>query len=309
MDAIVSFKSTQDAIRGERLLLDEGETVRVMPLPGGIAAGCGICLRVPHERRERAKAVLEKGGIFPQGMHLLVDGRYMPFPVPLFTRALGLRPGDAAAIIGCGGKTSLLHRLATENRHLPVLLSTTTRIFPPPDDIVDRRLSETDEPGEGVNLLCDDCGEKMCGVPPELMERRRPTDGLTLVEADGSRGLPLKGWAEHEPVVPDFVSVTVGVCTLWPVGLPFSPEVVHRPEIFRELVRIDMGETIHIDHIVLMIGEMFRKAVGRRALFVNQVESPEAERDVRILAAGFPGLRVVAGSLHRGSATVLTEEG
>lgn len=56
MEYIITFSSTSQAIRSERLLLDARLKIRVMPLPGQINVGCGVCLRVePHDIEEAMK--------------------------------------------------------------------------------------------------------------------------------------------------------------------------------------------------------------------------------------------------------------
>ena len=309
VDVIFSFKTTHDAILGERLLLAAGEGVRVMPLPGGIAAGCGICLRVPPERRVAALAALAAGGAAVQGVHVENGGRYRALPSPVFTDAFGLVPGDVVSLIGCGGKTSLLHRLAVENRHLRVLFSTTTRILPPPEDVMDCFVDSSDAPlRAGINVVGIPDGRKLAGVAPDILHALFPPDGFTLLESDGSRGLPLKGWAEYEPVIDAMTTVTLGVCTLWPVGEVFSERVVHRPERFARLTGAVPGEAVTLKHVAAMAGGMFAEAAGRRILFVNQVESPRAELDARRLATLLPGLEVVAGSVREALATPLKGE-
>lgn len=298
-DAVLTFRTARHAILGEQVLLAAGERVRVMPLPARITAGCGICLRVPAARRGAAAAALAGGGAPAEGIFLRApDGGYRLFPAPVFSEALGIGAGDAVAIVGCGGKTALANRLATENRHLPVLFSTTTRIFAPPEDIL-----------SGVNFACvpDDSGAKLRGIDADELERLRPAGGVTLLEADGSRGLALKGWADHEPVVPGFVTVTAGVCALWPVGRAFRTEETHRAELFCAATGLCEGDVVTVEHIAAMVGEMFRKAVGRRVLFVNQLETPESESVARELTARVGTMRVAAGSVRDGVARVLRE--
>ncbi|MDR1025444.1 MAG: DUF3343 domain-containing protein [Treponema sp.] len=53
------FANTRDAIEGEKRLLAAGLAVGVMPLPGGVGAGCGICLRVSPGDLEQARSVPE----------------------------------------------------------------------------------------------------------------------------------------------------------------------------------------------------------------------------------------------------------
>lgn len=299
VDAIASFKTTHDAILGERLLLEAGERVRVMPLPGGIAAGCGICLRIPVARRGEAIALLEAGGVAVQGMHIESGIGYRALPPPVFTTAFGLVPGDVVSLVGCAGKTALLHRLALENRHVPVLLSTTTRILPPPEEVMDYYADPAaGSLPTGVNVVGVPDGGKLAGIAPDALRALRPTEGITLLESDGSRGLPLKGWADHEPVIADMTTATLGVCAMWPVGEVFSERIAHRPELFAELTGAVPGKPIAVGHIAAMVGGMFARAAGRRILFVNQVESPRAERLARQLAELLPGLSVVAGSVR-----------
>lgn len=307
MDILLTFSTTRHAIAAEHLLLGAGENVRVMPLPGDIAAGCGICLRVPLERRREAAAALEMGGVPALETYLRLDSGFRTFPNPVFSQALGLRKGDAVALVGCAGKTSLANRLAAENRDGRVLFSTTTKILEPPDSVVDWRLADSEPLRRGVTLACRQCGEKLCGIAAGDLERLRPADGLTIVEADGSRGLPLKGWAEYEPAVPRFASVTIGVCSVGPVGQPFSDAVAHRPELFAAMTGAAPGEPIRVGHIAAMAGEMARHAVGRMIVYVNQVETPEQERLARELAERLDGMRVVAGSVRDGTASVLKE--
>ncbi len=199
-----------------------------------------------------------------------------------------------------------------ENRHLPVLFSTTTRILEPPVDVTDRRVDADGEDAPdvlpaGVNLACAACGGgKLRGLDPDALARLRPADGLTILEADGSRGLPLKGWADHEPAVPGFATATVGVCVLWPQGSPFRAEDAHRPELFRKTTGLRDGDIVEVEHVAMMVDEMFRHAVGRRALLVNQIEAPGQEAAARLLAQRLAGMRVVAGSVRNGIAVLLT---
>ena len=77
MEAVFTFTSTHDAIHGERLLLEAGVPVRVMALPSSIGAGCGLCLRVAADALESSRALLEGGGVIPEGRYLKEthDGR------------------------------------------------------------------------------------------------------------------------------------------------------------------------------------------------------------------------------------------
>ncbi|MCL2556115.1 MAG: DUF3343 domain-containing protein [Firmicutes bacterium] len=43
---LISFNSTSHAIRAERMLIENGINVTVMPIPAKIRAGCGIALNI-----------------------------------------------------------------------------------------------------------------------------------------------------------------------------------------------------------------------------------------------------------------------
>ena len=121
-----------------------------------------------------------------------------------FPKLLGLRPG-VTAVIGSGGKTSLLRRLAEE---LPgtVLLCTTTHIrpfeeyplltAPTPEDI---RKALT---AHRVLCLGTPCENGKLTAPSLSIETLATLEDYVLVEADGSRQLPLKAHDAHEPVIP-----------------------------------------------------------------------------------------------------------
>lgn len=58
-ELMISFLRAHDAIRAERLLIESGITPQVMPLPGQIQSGCGLCLRVNLEDEPCARETLK----------------------------------------------------------------------------------------------------------------------------------------------------------------------------------------------------------------------------------------------------------
>lgn len=303
MEAILTFATTHHAIRSEQLLLGAGFHIKVMPLPNSIRAGCGLCLRIDEKHLFAAWELLNAGGIPLQESYAMAS--YKPLPPKVFTNALSITRGDVVSIIGCGGKTSLMNRLAMENRCDKVLLSTTTKIKRPGDDVLDYDLLD-DLPKVGVNLLCALAGEKLGTVSPSQLAYAIPSDGFTFIEADGSRMLPLKGWADHEPCIHPATTVTVGVCTLWPLGSKVSDETVHRQPAFKALTGAAPGDTITLTHIAHMIakpGGMFFRAKGKKILFINQVETASSLANAKALAALLPPAycSIYAGSLHQQS--------
>lgn len=230
---------------------------------------------------------------------------------------LGIMPGDVVSIIGCGGKTSLLHGLAAANTHMPVLIGTTTRMQMPLPDAYDRRWQPGMPAAPGTTLAAEDAeGGKIRGISPEAWAALAPHYGLTLLEADGSKMRPLKGWAAHEPVILPETTLTVGVCTLWPVGLTISDDLVHRLPLFTAITGAQAGMPCTPAHIASMVAHpqgMFARAQGRRALWINQADSIEAQRQAdafyRLLPEAFRRTLsgAACGSLRHGVRKTLGE--
>ena len=145
-------------------------------------------------------------------------------------RQLEIRKG-VTAVIGSGGKTSLIGRLC---RELPgtVIVCTSTHIFPPQD------LPLYTEP------LASLPAEKLCvgtwaehgklTAPVQSFEELTELAGYVLVEADGSKHLPLKAHAAHEPVIPACANQTIQVLGLSGIGCPIE-KAAHRPELYARL--------------------------------------------------------------------------
>lgn len=147
----------------------------------------------------------------------------------IFSEALAIRPG-VTAIIGSGGKTSLLYRLADELKDGgSVLVTTSTHILPPEHLPVYTRTGRV----RGVCCVGAPCGIKL-KAPEQSFEELAGLADFVLVEADGSAHLPIKAHASHEPPIPPNANnriLVVGVSGLnRPVG-----EAVHRAERFRAL--------------------------------------------------------------------------
>jgi len=60
---IVTFISANHAIKGEKVLLEAGINVAIMPLPQEIRAGCGICIRVKDGEEAHAITILVENKI------------------------------------------------------------------------------------------------------------------------------------------------------------------------------------------------------------------------------------------------------
>lgn len=214
-------------------------------------------------------------------------------------RAFSLIPG-VVSVIGSGGKTTLLSVLARELPG-PVILCTTTHMFPfseypllPGDDTgqVEAALAQS-------RVVClgqpDERGKLTAPALP--FSQLRALASWVLVEADGSKRLPLKAHASYEPVIPPESGQTILVMGASGFGAPIA-QAVHRPERFCTLTGASPEEPASPE---LAARAILQEGLAHR-VFLNQVESPEdwlqAERFARILTDA--GLEVWAGSLRQG---------
>lgn len=145
-------------------------------------------------------------------------------------RRLEIMPG-VTAVIGSGGKTSLLLRLAEE---LPgtVILCTSTKIYPMPGM---ETVTEVTKPlTEGCLCVGAPGPEGKLTAPRQPFEELARYADFVLVEADGAKGLPLKAHLSHEPVIPACALQTVQVLGLWGLGKSIR-EAAHRPDRYAAL--------------------------------------------------------------------------
>lgn len=222
----------------------------------------------------------------------------------LLIQALRLAGEPRLALTGAGGKTSAMFqiaheliRTAPEGAGKSVLLTATTHLsteqlaladqhyfIASPEDIatLDANLPS------GITLLTgpETDGGRTAGLDQSLMRRvHELADSYhlpLLIEADGSRQLPIKAPADHEPVVPGWVTIVVVVAGLSALGQPLSANWVHRPERFSEISGLQSGDEITLDALAKVLSHPRGGLKGisnsaRRVLLLNQADTPERQ--------------------------------
>lgn len=210
---------------------------------------------------------------------------------------LEIKPG-LTALIGGGGKTTLLYTLAEElRRDGSVLLCTSTHIRVPPQyplmtgdgDVLRSGLRRY-----GVVCAGTTAENSKLTAPPLPFSDLVSMGDYVLVEADGARGLPLKAHAPHEPVIPACAGNVILVVGADGFGKTVA-SVCHRPSRWAQLAGVDE------QGIAMPAGEarvIRAEGYGNR-LFINKVESDAAREAAWELASRLE-LPAAAGSLHRG---------
>ena len=210
------------------------------------------------------------------------------------SKLLEIKDGSRVAVAGCGGKTSLINLLASENSDRKVLISPTTKILPLTDENVALRTTRHDclshAPLKGVQCLgvLDAKSRKLCALPEDDLAAIEGGYELVLMEADGSRGLPCKGWTQRDPVIPKFTTHSVGVASIKAVGLPADEGNVFRLGVFLAMTGLKHGDTITPQPLAAMIASphgMMRRSRGIRIAIINQAETPDELRDAEMLAS------------------------
>lgn len=238
---------------------------------------------------------------------------------PTLAQALALKPRELVSLVGGGGKTTLMYRFARElaatGAH--AACAVTTKIMPPrPEDGATLTLLDSPAPHPGQPGVLPVFGSKLLenskveGIPAEWCDKifgSKAFDYL-MVEADGSRRLPLKAHGPDEPVTPAATTLLIAVVGLTALFTPLDENHAFRPALISSLTGLPLGDRITTATVAALLthpGGLFRGAPpgARRAVFFNQADTPEQvslgrEIALKVLASDNAIERIVIGSLN-----------
>ena len=200
------------------------------------------------------------------------------------------------ALIGGGGKTTLMYTLAEElRRRGTVIVTTSTHIQRPEQypvltaaDDVAAALAE-----HGAVCVASESPEGKLCAPALSFEALAALADFVLVEADGSKRLPLKAHAPHEPVIPPNARRIIYVVGADGFGRPIR-QVCHRPERYAALCGAAEDDIVTP---ALEARVLHAEGYDTGWVFINKVETAEDWRSAEALTALLPG-KVIAGSLR-----------
>lgn len=198
-----------------------------------------------------------------------------------------IKKGDIISIVGTGGKTTLLYQLGKELKsQCRVLLTTSTKIIKPSDENYDYiytcmedYISDRIYRKNGITVLSKSINnenQKLLGIDDVDLELVINDYDVIVIEADGSRNLPLKGWKKHEPPILLRTNKTIGVFPIYILGEKISRDKIYGYEEFE----IFLGNKDNIDNEV--VGKIcshrngvFKNSKGELYFYINAADTDE----------------------------------
>ncbi len=210
-------------------------------------------------------------------------------------------PGRILALVGGGGKTTLLHALGRHHGNRAVLTTTTRMGADQHGDAqvvvgCDRRELATALQGHRPVLVWGRIdGDKAVGVSPELPATWLDLVDYVVVEADGARGLPAKAPGRHEPALPEGPTDVLAV-----IGADALDRVIadqcHRPLRVAAVIGCSPYERLDPVRAAILLShpDGARRGVdngfGIVVTKVSPINRPLVDRLVAALAEQLPGV-------------------
>jgi probable selenium-dependent hydroxylase accessory protein YqeC len=210
---------------------------------------------------------------------------------------LNIRPPQCVSIMGAGGKSTLMNRLADELIVLgrTVVLSATTNYHRPKALQSEQILLIRDAPDWPAQLgvlaqrwnrllvLHHDIGGAMVrGIDVAAVHviQEQIPDAIVILKTDGARKRWFKAPNQSEPVIPPWSQLSITVVNCEILGQPLTEGLVHRPERVAELTGLHLGNAITPQAVgrVLTHPDTYAAKIpsgARRVIYISHVRSTE----------------------------------
>jgi probable selenium-dependent hydroxylase accessory protein YqeC len=197
-----------------------------------------------------------------------------------------LNKKEVISIVGAGGKTTTMFKLAEELKvaDKKVLVTTSTAIYYPERRCVDEIIIGSEKEALfRVLYSCNICSGsitvigrevsregKLLGIDKDVINSIYAEElfDFIIVEADGAKGKPIKAPDVHEPVIVESTSKTIGVIGIDSIGSEINDYNVHRSGIFCNIVETSMFKKINEEMI-------FRLIINDKGLFKGTPKQSE----------------------------------
>ena len=184
--------------------------------------------------------------------------------------SLGLNAKEVISLVGAGGKTTLMFRLAKELLLAgeKVVTTTTTKIFEPSSEETPCLFVHSDEEKlkqlalqhidrfRHVTLARERLeSRKLKGMSPDLVDLlcQSPEINVMIIEADGAAGRPAKAPREWEPVFPSQTTLVIGLLGVDGIGKELNEENFFHPEGISQLTGIPMGGQMTCEGMAILM--------------------------------------------------------
>lgn len=195
-----------------------------------------------------------------------------------------IHPG-IVAIVGAGGKTTVLSKLVEYGRlaRQAMMVTTTTRLYKSQVDLwkpyfgddfskAEESCLRAVQRGECAAWFSGVDGTKVVALTSKQIDdmHRLHPQWQILVEADGAKEKWLKAPNKTEPVIPELTKTTIGVVNLQMLGASLEEERVHNMDLVMDIMERPAGAVVTptmLAKLVLHKKGLFQYAKGKKVLF------------------------------------------
>ena len=214
----------------------------------------------------------------------------------LLTQALGVKAREVISLVGAGGKTTLMFRLAKELSAggKRVVTTTTTKILEPTSretgllfvDLDEKRIkfflkSHLDQYSHITVARERLEAGKLKGISPNLVDKLWHLNGIDaiIIEADGAAGRSVKAPRENEPVIPTSTTLVVAVLGVDGMESELNEINVFQPDRVSDITGIPLGERVTDGAMAILVTHpegIFKGAPSssRVVAFLNKADVP-----------------------------------
>jgi probable selenium-dependent hydroxylase accessory protein YqeC len=226
--------------------------------------------------------------------------------VGCLTEALGIKAREMVSLVGAGGKTTLMFRLAKELflSGKKVVTTTTTKILEPLPGETGSLFIDLDEAKikdfvwrhldqyHHVTIALERLGSgKLRGVSPNLLDALWSSDEVDtiIIEADGAAGRPVKAPRENEPVIPVSTTLVVAILGVDGMEMELNEDHVFQPARVSSLTGIPIGERLTDEAMAILMTHpegIFKgtPTSSRVVAFLNKVDVTDGLAKARRIA-------------------------
>jgi probable selenium-dependent hydroxylase accessory protein YqeC len=210
--------------------------------------------------------------------------------------SLGLEPREVISLVGAGGKTTLMFRLARELLLAgeKVVTTTTTKILEPTSEETPLLFVHSDEEElkqfllqrihqyHQITIASERIeSRKLKGVSSNLVDELWGVHEINkmIVEADGAAGRPVKAPREREPIIPSSTTLVVAILGVDGVGIELNEENVFQAGRISKITGIPIGEKLTDEAMAVLMTHPEGISKGaplssRIVAFINKVDIP-----------------------------------